>query len=147
MNKKIPSLRVNNKFKPWLNKRYNYNTFLESTFLEFIQISLNLETNYSILIKLSIENKKFYMIGSQIGLVIKDSHDLNNYKNIYQLIIDLIESTSDSYGIGTPSSLIIMYKELSSFPVLEIKNIKNLSLGSEPAPPPLWVRRGGERKI
>jgi len=50
------------------------------------------------------------MCGPQIGLVIKNEHDLNYYDKLYTAIMTRIESTIDNYNyIDSIDAIEIMY--------------------------------------
>lgn len=92
--------------------------------------NLKLNSTYSILIKIACDNNLiFKMCGSQIGLVIKDEHDLNKYEKLYSVILDRIESTELKYDfIEVINSIEIMYFCLTPTKELLLKNINSLTI-------------------
>jgi len=109
---------------------FSFNEFTSENFKNFIVNKFKLNTTYSILLKISNQNNLlFKMCGPQIGLVIKNEHDLNYYDKLYTAIMTRIESTIDNYNyIESIDAIEIMYSVLIPQPELTLKNISNLFL-------------------
>nr|QWO71376.1 DNA polymerase [Calocybe gangraenosa] len=107
--------------------------FTEDKFQNEIMKNFKLNTTYSILLKISSYNNLiFKMCGPQIGLIIKQEHDLDFYSKIYSLILTRIEQTSELYDyMETIESLEIMYSIIIPQKELILKNISNYSLSQQ----------------
>lgn len=112
---------------------FSLNDFTSNNFKNIIVNKFNFNTTYSIFIKISSQNNLvFKMCGPQIGLVIKNEHDLNYYDKLYTAIMTRIESTIDNYNyIDSIDAIEIMYSVLIPQPELTLKNISNLSLNKQ----------------
>jgi hypothetical protein len=94
---------------------YSYDEFNMFCFIKFIMEHLYLNSTYTIMIKLgffnSNSNSVFYMLGSQIGIKLKDSHDIDKYKNIYNIIMLGIDEVISRYVVESFSDTVeISYK-------------------------------------
>jgi hypothetical protein len=112
---------------------FSYQNFTVENFKSGIIKNFKLNTTYSILIKISCnDNNIFKMSGSQIGLIIKDKHDLLYYDNIYSVIISRIESTLDMYNyIEKVDLLEISYSAIIPQKELELKNIQKVHINKQ----------------
>ena len=104
--------------------------FTKERFQNEILKNFKLKTSYSLLLKISsYSNLIFKMCGPQIGLVIKDEHDLNFYSKLYDVIRIRIETTLDNYDyIEEIEGLEIIYTVINPQEELKLKNISNISL-------------------
>ena len=117
-----------NKFKYML---FSYEDFNQKSFLNFVMTSLYLNRTYTILVSLGfLGNSNFYMTGRQIGIKITDTHNLNQYENIYDVIMLRILDVMSKYDMSDmPNTVIIGYKEVNISKDLQIKDdIKNIGL-------------------
>jgi len=81
--------------------------FTSESFVKALINHLKLNTTYSMLVKFSDEeNTTFKMSGRQIGIVIKDSHDINFYAHLYDTCIQRVQSTAQNYEIMNSIGLI-----------------------------------------
>ena len=107
----------------------SYENFNADSFINELMNSLTVNTSYSLLVKFGFEgNKLFYMSGPQIGIVLRDSHDINYYNNIFQIIEDRLEDIIVNYSLKSyPNNISLIIRVLTPLPDL-IKNVKSLSL-------------------
>ena len=124
--------------KNYLKNNFKYlhfslNDFSSDNFKNMIVNNFKLKTTYSIFIKISSQNNLvFKMCGPQIGLVIKNEHDLIYYEKLHTAIMTRIESTIENYDyIESIDAIEIMYSVLFAQPELKLKNISNLSLNKQ----------------
>ena len=112
---------------------FSYNNFTKENFRSEIINKFKLNTTYSIFIKISSQNNLiFKMCGPQIGLIIKNEHDLDFYNKLFSVIQIRIESTVDLYNyIENIDAIEIMYSIITPSTELAIKNISNLSLNKQ----------------
>lgn len=104
---------VNKISSSWSDKIFLYSDFTETNFSHFIMENLLPNRSYSILIKLGFEGRSFYMIGSQIGISVKNSHNINYYKNLYEVISFKINDLNDRYDINRdPDTVHIIFKSI-----------------------------------
>ena len=108
----------------------SFEDFTLENFLKIIMNNFQLNTTYSILLKISSNNNLiFKMCGPQIGLVVGNNHNLQYYSDLYNLILTRIETTVDSYNyIDTVDGLEIMYSVIIPQKDLTLKNISKYSL-------------------
>ena len=108
----------------------SFEDFTLENFLKIIMNNFQLNTTYSILLKISSNNNLiFKMCGPQIGIVINNGHDLQYYSKLYNLILIRIETTVDNYSyLDTIEGLEIMYSVIIPQKELTLKNIGKYSL-------------------
>ena len=106
---------------------FSYNNFTFKIFQIEIMKNFKLNTTYSILLKISSGNNLiFKMCGPQIGIVIKNEHDLEFYYKLYNIIITRIESTLNNYNyLENIDALEIMCSVIIPQAELALKNISN----------------------
>jgi hypothetical protein len=111
---------------------YTVESFTPNNFILDITRHLTTNTTYSFIIKINSNNNTIYkMCGRQIGIIIKDNHDLNKYEDIYYVILQRIDVTSNLYDYITDLSRIeIMFKSITHLKELKLKNINNLKFGT-----------------
>lgn len=69
------------------------------------------------------------MSGNQIGIKITESHNINYYKNIYNIIILKIEDIISKYDVESlPDSIVISYNSLETYPPPAVTKINNLKI-------------------
>jgi hypothetical protein len=109
---------------------FSFRDFNLENFKNQLIENFKLNTTYSILVKIACDNNLiFKMCGPQIGLVIKNKHDLSQYDKIYSVISDRIEQTELNYNyIEVINSVEIMYTVLTPQTELLLKNINNLNI-------------------
>ena len=108
----------------------SFEDFTLENFLKIIMNNFQLNTTYSILLKISSNNNLiFKMCGPQIGIVINNGHDLQYYSKLYNLILIRIETTVDNYSyLDTIEGLEIMYSVIIPQKELTLKNISPFPL-------------------
>jgi len=116
--------------KETIYSHFTLKDFKEENFLLAVQKKLNLNSTYSLLIKIaSYTNSIFKMCGTQIGLVIKNEFDINHLKMFYEVIITIIEETEDLYDfMGEIEIVEIKFSKLSLQKELLLKNFKNITI-------------------
>ena len=123
-------MKINPNFK-FLH--FSFDDFTLVKFQNAIMKNFKLNTTYSILVKISSENNLiFKMCGPQIGLILKNQHDLDYYSQLYKVILTRIETTVDLYNyMDTIDGLEIMYSVIIPQEELKLKNISEYSLNKQ----------------
>jgi DNA polymerase type B, organellar and viral/RNase_H superfamily len=112
----------------WNTIIIDYRNFIKEIFISKLMENLRLNSTYSILFKVSFTGNIFIMTGRQIGILVKDSHNIDYYINIYNILLDRIEKTMDSYNINEyPLTVSILIKEVKTSGDLEIKKLENIN--------------------
>jgi hypothetical protein len=119
--------------KKWTYVIFSFKDFNSNILLEFIIRNLNMNSRYSLLFKLGLIENRFLMLGPQIGLIIKEKHNYEYYKNIHLIILDWIESfaISNAEIYKKIVNITILYKELDYLPELVLENINLISTNNE----------------
>ena len=99
---------------------FEYGCFNLRAFLDFIMQNFYLNCTYSILVTIGLAgNTVFYTVGRQIGIGVLDSHDLEYYENVYDIIKDKIYNILSNYDVNDyPNIVVIRYKVLNQPPEL-----------------------------
>nr|QWO71378.1 DNA polymerase [Calocybe cyanea] len=120
----------------------SYQEFNLNMFIKILTQNFKLNTTYSLLLKISSDNyMTFKMCGPQIGIVIKESHDLEYYSKLFDLIITRIEITIDKYNyMDHIEGLEIMYSVINPIKELTLKNLKNYNLNQQ------WINKNKVKK-
>ena len=83
-------------------------------FLNFLFTNLNLNSNYTLLFQYSLyETQTYYMLHRQIGVVVRETHDLKNYRNIFSFISERLEYIKERYEVPNPDFIVFYIKEIS----------------------------------
>ena len=109
---------------------FSYKNFTLENFINKIIEILELNTTYSILIKLSYNNNQaFKMCGHQIGLTVQDIMEIQHFRDLYDVILMRIDQTFENYiMIDNINTIEVSLFKIDSLPELKIKNINNLNL-------------------
>ena len=125
--KKNYRVTLNKTFK---NKVFTFDDFNQTNFLNFIMENFLLENTYTLLVSFGFSgNSVFYTSGKQIGLKITNYHDINFYKNIYNIIILRIDDVISEYDMSSyPNTISVMYKSLNIPQELVLENINSITV-------------------
>jgi len=52
------------------------------------------------------------MLGHQLGIIVKDTHDISYYRTLFEYYLEKLEIVLSSYNVGTPDFIIIHLKEI-----------------------------------
>ena len=104
--------------------------FLELTQIKFLQIlflNLQLRSINSLFFQYtSYHSGIHYMLGKQVGIVVKDTHDLIHYRNLFEHYRETLDLLMERYQLEEPDFITFQFKTLHVDE--EIKSIKsNLS--------------------
>lgn len=55
------------------------------------------------------------MLEPQVGIIVKETHDLEYYRNLYEHFLEILEITIQRYNVESPDFIIIYLKELILF--------------------------------
>ena len=112
---------------------FSFENFTLVNFQKEITNNFNLNSTYSLLLKISSSNNLiFKMCGPQIGLIIENEHNYDYYAHLYRTILTRIETTIDSYTyIEEVEGIEIIYSILNPLPELKLKNINNYNLNKQ----------------
>jgi hypothetical protein len=90
--------------------------FLELTQIKFLNIlflNLQVRSINSILFQYtSYQQGIYYMLGKQVGVVVRDSHDLNHYRNLFEHYKEMLELLMDRYQLEEPDFITFHFKTL-----------------------------------
>jgi hypothetical protein len=85
----------------------------EFEFIKLLQLNLKLDTTYTILFQYTLyEQNNHLMLGPQVGIIVKETHDLEYYRNLYEHFSEILEITTQRYNVESPDFIIIYLKEL-----------------------------------
>jgi DNA polymerase type B, organellar and viral len=109
---------------------FSVNNFTQENFITEIVNNFKLNCTYSLLIKVSSdENTIFKQVGPQIGLRIKDKHDIEFYNNLFSSIELRINGLIENYVYMTGISYIeILYYPLTIKKELQLNNINSIHI-------------------
>jgi len=118
--KKMEDTNYSNIFIP-------YNEFTSIRLIKEFTEALKFNTTYSIFVKIACnQNLVFKMCGSQIGLIIGETHDNEHYKNIYTLVANRIDNNLNNYFfLETVDTIEFIYTTIKTEPELKLKDIQN----------------------
>jgi hypothetical protein len=86
-------------------------------------------TYYTILFQYSLyENNLQYMLGPQTGINVKDTHNISQYRNIYEYLLERLYLLMDRYQIPYPDFIVIYLKELNIDDKLKLGQFSSLKL-------------------
>lgn len=108
-NKSFNSYNKSNIFKTYV---FVYDVFSRDNFIKFLMENLYINSSYSILIKLGFDgNSVFYMLDHQMGITLKNTHNIDFYEDIYDIILLKINDLLLKYDIDhLPNTITIYYK-------------------------------------
>ena len=111
---------------------FTLENFTVNNFIDEIIKNCSFNTTFSLMIKISCDNNQVLkMCGQQIGLVIKNEHDINHYKLVYDVINIRIDSTINMYNdIESVDIIEILLTVIIPQPELTLKNISNINLNN-----------------
>lgn len=94
---------------------YSYDNFNLKSFLDFISTNFYFNRTNTILVSLGFQgNSVFYMTARQIGLRLTDSHNVDHYENICDVITMKITDVISKYEVTDfPNTVIISYKTIN----------------------------------
>ena len=106
--------------------------FKELTEIRFIQV-LMLNLKLSSLNTLLFQCNKYstftnLMLGPQVGIVVKDKHDISYYRNLFEHYIEKLESIMSLYTVGTPDFIVIHLKEILVEDNIKIGRLSQIDL-------------------
>lgn len=92
-------------------------------------LELQLMTFYTILFQYSVyENNLQYMIGPQRGINVKNRHNINHYRNLYEYLLEKLNILMERYMIPVPDFIVIHLKELNIDDSLKIGQFSDIKL-------------------
>lgn len=90
--------------------------YIELTQIKFLNIfflNLNLRTINSVIFQYTAYNtNKNYMLGKQVGVVVKDNHDLHHYISLYDHFLETLDLLMDRYHIEIPDFITFRFRTL-----------------------------------
>lgn len=131
VNNLITQSKDSNKIK--LSRKVNkiiipFKDLTETKFIETLILNLSTNSLNTILFQYSeLQTFTHLMLGSQVGIVIKDLHDIKYYKLLFEHYKDMLESVMSRYYVDTPDFIIIHLIELSVDEKLQIGKLPQLS--------------------
>jgi DNA polymerase type B, organellar and viral len=103
--------------------RVRFTEMTEARFISILTLTLRTNSLNTILFQYS-EYKSFtnLMLGSQVGIVVGDSHDIKYYRSLFEHYKDKLDILLDQYNISTSPDFIIIH-------LIEISIDEKLKLG------------------
>ena len=106
-----------------------FNDLSQIKFINILMLELKLMTVYTIIFQYNqYENDHQYMLGPQVGINVKNNHNINYYKDLYDHLIETLDILMDRYNITKPDLIVIRLKELNIDEDLKIGQITNIKL-------------------
>jgi hypothetical protein len=68
------------------------------------------------------------MLGPQVGIVVKDKHDISYYKILFEYYIEKLESLLSMYMVGNPDFIVIHLKEILVDDSIKIGQLSQIEL-------------------
>ena len=106
--------------------------FYELTEIRFIQVlMLNLKINSLNTILFQYNEYSTFtnlMLGPQVGIVVKDKHDISYYRNLFDHYIEKLESIMSLYNVSTPDFIVIHLKEILVDDNIKIGRLSQIDL-------------------
>lgn len=98
----------------FIYKVFPYTAFNETNFINYIMENFSINSKHSLFVKFGFNNNSiFLMSGSQIGVPISDSHNIEYYNHIYNIIISRLEDRLDEYNFDyAPDTIVLFHKPL-----------------------------------
>lgn len=118
--------------------KYKYNfikvtvPFNELTDIKFIQIlmlNLKLHSLNTIMFQYNEYSTSIHlMLGSQVGIVVKDRHDISYYRKLFAFYVDKLEIQMSFYTVGLPDFITIYLKEIQVDETIRIGDLSQIVL-------------------
>lgn len=133
------------KRKLFTDKIFTYDGFNQTNFINFVMENFLHNSTYTILVKFCFAgNSLFFMSGPQMGIKISNSHNINYYISIYNIILLRIDDVISKYDIDSfPDSIVISYKSLDVPSKLNLEKIDFISLNKSVS---VYKKKKGELK-
>lgn len=101
----------------------------EIKFLNTLLFNLKLKSLYTILYQYNLYSEGInYMLGPQVGINVKESHDLKYYKDLYKHLLDLLEITMSKYNLEVADFIVIHLKEIVLEDAIKTGQISKIKL-------------------
>jgi len=68
------------------------------------------------------------MLGPQVGIVVKDKHDISYYRDLFEYFNEKLDSLMSLYNINTPDFIDIIFKEITLDNQIKLGGISNIEL-------------------
>ena len=90
-----------------------FHEFTEIRFIQLLMLNLKINSLNTILFQYSsYSTSTNLMLGPQVGVVVRDRHDISYYRILYEHYIEKLESIMSLYNAGVPEFVIIHLKEI-----------------------------------
>ena len=90
-----------------------FNELTEIKFLQVLMLNLKLHSLNTILFQYNEYSSSIHiMLGPQVGIVVKDSHNISYYRKLFQYYKDKLEIQMSFYTVGLPYFRYIYFKEI-----------------------------------
>lgn len=116
--KDINNLAIRNLTKTKINYKFDkviipFKELTEIKFLNILLLNLKLDTLYTILFQYTLyENNINFMLGPQVGINVKETHNLEYYRNLYEHLLEKLSIIMESYNVEAPDFITLIMKEL-----------------------------------
>jgi hypothetical protein len=125
-NQQEKKFNVEKKFK---NVTIPAHSFNQVNFINIMVLNLKLRSINTIMMQYSsYSDNKYYMLGSQIGVIVKDNHDIHNYKNLFEHFLEMYEILLDRYNLPEPEFLTFKIKTLEVDEMLRKDQLSHIEL-------------------
>lgn len=124
------------KSKKQIKYKYNYikitvsfKDFTENKFIQILMLNLKLHSLNTILFQYNEYNTSTQlMLGPQVGIVVKDIHNINYYRKLYEYYVDKLEIQMSFYTVGLPDFITIYLKEIQVEDEIKIGDLSRIEL-------------------
>jgi len=91
-----------------------FDDLTETKFIETLIFNLSINSDNTILFQYyQYQSFTNLMLGSQVGIVVRDSHDIKYYKSLFEHYQDMLEITLSLYKVESPDFIIIHLTEIT----------------------------------
>lgn len=106
-----------------------FNEFTEIRFIQLLMLNLKVTSLNTILFQYSsYSTSTNLMLGPQVGLVVRDKHDISYYRILFEHYIDKLESIMSLYDASVPDFIIIHLKEILVEGKIKIGQLSKIDL-------------------
>jgi DNA polymerase type B, organellar and viral len=90
-----------------------FNEFTEIRFIQLLMVNLKINSLNTIIFQYnSYSTFTNLMLGPQVGIVVKDNHNISYYRILFEHYIEKLESIMSLYNVGIPDFIFIYFKEI-----------------------------------
>lgn len=122
----------NSKIKPkyqLMQVTVPFNELSEIRFIKVLMLKLKLNSLNTILFQYhDYSTFTNFVLGPQVGIVVKEKHDISYYRNLFEYYIEKLESLMSLYNVDTPEFIVITLKEILLEDNIKIGRLSQIEL-------------------